>query len=82
MKNMFKVLDVKAMAQFNIVAIIITGICVAFAVNVLLTKGQQPDLERWKYMAIIIGVVIVSLFFLGSIASLIYFLRIKNKKGK
>ncbi|MDA3928389.1 MAG: hypothetical protein PF541_05480 [Prolixibacteraceae bacterium] len=80
MKNIFKIIDVKAMLQLNITSIIITGICVAFATSILLTKGQQPDLEHWKYVAIIIGLVIVSLLFVGSIASMVLFVVMKNKK--
>lgn len=82
MKNIFKILDVKAMMQFNIVSLIITGICLIFAINVFLTKGQQPELEHWKYVAIIIGLVVVSLMFIGTLVSLIYFFSVKNKQSK
>jgi heme/copper-type cytochrome/quinol oxidase subunit 2 len=81
MKNIFKILDIKAMLQLNVASIIITGICVAFATSIFITKGQQPELEHWKYVAIIIGLVIVSLLFIGSIATFILFVRMKNKKN-
>lgn len=80
LKNLFTVMDYKTMLQFNVVSIIITAICVIFAVNILLTKGQQPEIEEWKYIAIIIGVVIVSLMFIGSLVSMFLFIRMKNKK--
>lgn len=80
MKNLFKVVDIKTMLQLNVVSIIITAICAVFALNILLTKGQQPDLEKWKYNTIIIGLVIISLLFVGSIASLVLFVIMKNKK--
>lgn len=82
MKNFFNLLDVKTMWQLNVTSIIITAICEIFAINILLTKGQQPDIEHWKYIAIIIGLVVVSLLLVGSIASLVLFIVMKNKRKK
>lgn len=80
MKNIFSIMDAKTMFMVNTVAIVITGICVVFALFIFLTKGQAPDLEHWKYVAIILGLVVVSLLFLGSVAFLFYFISLKNKK--
>lgn len=80
MKGIFSIMDAKTMTRLNLVSMVITAICVVFALFVFLTKGQSPDIEHWKYVAIIIGLVLVSLLFLGSFASFIYFIRIKNRK--
>lgn len=79
MKNIFSVMDPKVMLQLNIVSIVITTICEFFVFGIFFTKGQAPDIEHWKYVAIVIGLVVISLLFLGSIASLILFIRMKNK---
>ncbi|MBN2805668.1 MAG: hypothetical protein JXR22_03340 [Prolixibacteraceae bacterium] len=81
MKSIFSIIDEKTMLKLNLVSIFITSICEVFVVYIFLTKGQAPDLIHWKYVAIIIGLVLVSLLFLGSVASLILFFRMKKKKN-
>lgn len=76
-------MDTKIMLQLNLIAIIITAICEVFAIFILRTKGMQPDLIHWKYVSIVIGLVIVSLLFLGSIASMVLFVIMKRgRKNK
>jgi len=82
MKNIFNIIDVKTMLQLNILSIIITAVCTIFSLYIFLTKGQKPDLEHWKYVAIVIGMVVVSLLFIGSVVSLIVFINIKNRRKK
>lgn len=72
-------MDGKTMLQLNVLSIFITAICEVFAIYILLTKGQQSDIVHWKYVAIIIGLVIVSLLFVGSIASMMLFFIMKKK---
>lgn len=78
-QSIFKQGNVKLLMQLNIVSIIIIAFCEAFVVFTFLTKGQNPEIERWKYLAIIVGLVIISGLFIGSIISLIAFFRMKNK---
>ena len=80
MKNPFAQMDIKTMLQLNAISIFITAICEAFAISIYLTKGMQPDLPHWKYVAIVIGLVVISLLFVGSIASMVVFIFMKNKK--
>ncbi|MFA9389403.1 MAG: hypothetical protein ACERKD_06330 [Prolixibacteraceae bacterium] len=80
MKSIFNIMDVKTMLQLNIVSILVTAICEVFALYIFLTKGQSPELEHWKYVAIVIGLVIISLLFIGSIVSLILFIITKNNR--
>lgn len=70
------------MLQLNILSIVITAVCFVFALYTFLTKGQSPDLEHWKYVAIVIGLVVISLLFIGSVASLILFINMKRKRRK
>lgn len=72
-------MNAKIMMQLNIVSIIITAISETFAIYILLTKGQQPDLEHWKFTAIVIGLVVVSLLFVGSLTSMVLFFIMKKK---
>jgi ABC-type polysaccharide/polyol phosphate export permease len=80
MKSIFSIIDEKTMLNLNLVSIFITTICEVFVIFIFMTKGQTPDLVHWKYVAIIIGLVVVSLLFLGSLASLFLFFRMKKKK--
>lgn len=80
MKNIFNIMDAKTMFRINLVSIFITAICAVFSLYVFLTKGQADDLEKWKYLIILSSLILLSLLFLGSLASLIVFLRIKNKR--
>lgn len=81
MKSIFSIIDEKTMLKLNLVSIFITTICEVFVISIFMTKGQNPDLIHWKYVAIIIGLVVVTLLFLGSVASLILFFRMKKKKN-
>ena len=81
MSNLFKLIDSKTVMMLNSISIFITAICEVFAIYMLLTKGQQPDLTHWKYVAIIIGVVIISLLLIGSIISMVLFINMKRKKN-
>ena len=80
MKNLFKIVDAKTMLRLNLVSIFITAICVVFSLFIFLTKGQASETEHWKSTVILIGLIVVALLFLGSVASLIFFIRIKNRK--
>lgn len=80
MKNPFASMDIKTMLQLNAISIFITAICEIFAISIFISKGLQPDIEHWKYVAIIIGLVVISLLFVGSIASMVLFVIMKNKK--
>lgn len=80
MKSIFSIIDEKTMLKLNLVSIFITTICEIFVIFIFLTKGQTPGLEHWKYVAIVIGLVLVSLLFLGSLLSLFLFFRMKKKK--
>lgn len=79
MNNLFKTIDPKTLGPINAGALFITTVCEIFALYVLFTKGQSEELPEWKGNAIIIGVVLVSLLFLFSVASMILFLHFKNK---
>lgn len=79
--NFFSIMDYKTMMHLNTVAIIITTICEIFAISMFLVKNQSPNLAHWKYVALIIGLVIVSFLFLGSIASMILFFRMRKKQN-
>lgn len=80
MRNFFSILDEKTMLNLNLVSVFITAVCEVFVINIFLTKGQNPELLYWKYVAIVIGLVVVSLMFLGSLISLFLFFRMKKKK--
>jgi len=79
MNNLFKTIDTKTLGAINASALAITSISEIFALYILFTKGQAPELPEWKTNAIIIGVVLVSLLFLFSVASMVLFLYYKNK---
>ncbi len=79
MNNLFKTIDPKTLGTINAIALFVTTICEIFALYILFTKSQSEALPEWKGNAIIIGVVLVSLLFLFSLASMILFLHFKNK---
>lgn len=81
MKNPFATMDIKLMLQLNAISIFVTAICEVFAISIFITKGMQVGIEHWKYVAIIIGLVVVSILFVGSIASMVLFVIMKNKKN-
>ncbi len=81
MKNIFSHLPANILLRINIFSVIITAICEIFVVYTLLTKGADPDLERWKFLAIIGGVIIVSVLFLTSAITLVYFVRKMKKEN-
>lgn len=79
MKNIYTLLDKKTLLQINAVSIFITAICELFSILLLVSKIKTGETEDWKFKAMIIGVVIVSILFVFSVASFIYFLKIKGK---
>lgn len=80
MKNPFQHLDVKTLYQLNITSLIITALCEVFVIYIYLTKATLPYIERWKYIAIVIGLVVVSLLFAGALASMVLFIIMRRKK--
>lgn len=65
--------DAKTLSRINISALLITALCEAFVLYTFFTKGQDPDLDPWKYKAIIAGLVLVSLLFLLSLIFIVLF---------
>jgi heme/copper-type cytochrome/quinol oxidase subunit 2 len=82
MGNLFTLLDKKTIFHLNIVSLIVTAICEAFAITMLLTKGQDANLENWKLKVMLFTVVIISILFILSLVSFVYFLRLKDEKKK
>jgi hypothetical protein len=80
MTNNFFLKNSKALFQLNLISIVITFFCEVFVIYTFVTKAFVEGLERWKYMALLIGLVIVSLLFIGSVAIFVYFLLMKKKK--
>lgn len=71
--KILKYIDAKTLNRINISALLITALCEAFVLYTFFTKGQEPDLEPWKYKAIIAGLVLVSLLFLLSLMFMVLF---------
>ncbi len=70
----------KILLQLNLISIVITFFCEIFVVYTFVSKAFVPGIEHWRYVALLIGLIVVSLLFVGSIALLIYFLLMKTKK--
>lgn len=66
----------------NIISVLITGLCVAFAQYMFRTKALVPDVERSKYFIFLGGLIIVSFLFLSSVVSLVWFIVIIAKRKK
>lgn len=77
-RNLFVGADIKTLLQLNIASIIITAFCEIFVIYTFISKGLQDGIVKWKFFLILMGLIIVSLLFLASIVSFIYFL---NKRG-
>jgi uncharacterized membrane protein len=78
-KNIFSNLDTKILVKLNVGALIVTFFCEAFIVFTFITKGQQNGLEQWKYYTIIGALVLVSLLFLASLVSFVFFVRLQRR---
>ncbi len=78
-RNLFIGADIKTLMKLNIGSIIITALCEIFVIYTFISKGLQGDVEKWKFILILVGLIIVSILFLASIASFIYFLSTNGK---
>ncbi|HPR32270.1 MAG TPA: hypothetical protein PLK12_09250 [Prolixibacteraceae bacterium] len=79
-RNLFETLPPEALLKLNSISLIITLLCEVFVVYTFLTKGQQDNLEPWKYAAILGGLILVSLLFAGSVLSFLFFLKARKKR--
>jgi len=82
MKSLFAHLDTKLMLRLNMVSIIITTACVIFALFMFISKAFQPEITSIKFTVLLMGLILVSLLFIGSLASMVYFIVMKNRKHK
>lgn len=82
MNNFFTQTNIKTLLQLNIVSIVIIAFCEVFAISVFTSKAFQEGIEKWKFITLLVGVIIISLLFVGSIISFIYFMKLKNRKNR
>ncbi len=66
-------LNRSSLLKINVISVIVIAFCEFFVVYTFLTKGMTESIEPWKFKIILIGMIIVSLLFLASIASFVYF---------
>jgi hypothetical protein len=82
MNNIFLSSNSKQLLMVNLVAVAVLFFCEIFVVSIFIQKGMAPDVVRWKYLAYLIGMIVVSIFFIVSIISMLFFLKMKNKQPK
>lgn len=80
MNGLFKHFDPKLLITLNRSALIVTGISEALVIYFFITKTAEPYIERWKYLALLAGLIVVSLLLLLEIGMFIYFLSMKSKQ--
>lgn len=80
MNGLFKHFDPKLLGTLNRSALIVTGISEALVIYFFITKTAEPYIERWKYLALLAGLIVVSLLLLLEIGMFIYFLSMKSKQ--
>lgn len=81
MANNFFTKNSKILLQLNMISIVIIFFCEIFVIYTFETKAFVEGIERWKYLTLLFGLIIVSVLFLSSVALFIYFLFIKRKRG-
>lgn len=82
MMSLFSRLDTKLMLRLNMISIFITTMCEIFVIFMFVSKAFRPDITSSKFIILLMGLILVSLLFIGSLASFVYFLMAKNKKDK
>lgn len=75
----FQYFNKKLLSRINLIALCLTSICEVFAIMTFKYKAFSPDLERWKYLALLFGLILVSLLFIISVLLFIYFLKSKKR---
>lgn len=76
--QIFRHSDKKLLLRLNSWALAITALCEVFVVFTFKQKAFTPDLVLWKFIALLAGLIIVSLLFILSIGFFIYFFRQRN----
>jgi heme/copper-type cytochrome/quinol oxidase subunit 2 len=82
LKKLFQYSDLKTMLRINALSVVITLFCEIFVVFVFLNKATLPEVSKAKFAIYLIGLIAVSLFFIVSVALLVYFMVEMRKQRK
>jgi hypothetical protein len=78
--NLYGNINKKALLKLNFISVVVIAFCELFVIYTFLTKGMSVGVEPWKYKITLIGLILVSLLFLSSLFSLVYFYYASRKQ--
>lgn len=79
-RNLYSNINKKALLKLNFISVVVIAFCELFVIYTFLTKGMEDGIEPWKYKITLIGLILVSLLFLSSLISLVYFYYASRKQ--
>jgi hypothetical protein len=80
MNSLFKHIDPRLLMRLNLGALVTTSISEALVIYFFIQKTSDPYIERWKYLTLLGGLILVSLLLLVVIGMFFYFLKIKQNQ--
>jgi hypothetical protein len=82
MSKFFQYTDMATLLKLNLGAMVVIAFCEVFVVFMFVQKGMAPEVVAWKYWAYLFGLVLISILFVGSIISMVIFMRMKRSKRR
>lgn len=82
MTTLFYQMKSNTMLWLNFGSTVVTALCVVFAVFMFKTKALVEGISHGKYVFFLVAVIFLSILFLFSLTTFIYFLIVKIKHNK
>ncbi|MBP7506889.1 MAG: hypothetical protein KA807_03640 [Prolixibacteraceae bacterium] len=79
-RNLFSTINKGTLLKLNLISIVVIAFCELFVLYTFFSKGMEEGIELWKYKIILIGLILVSLLFLASIISFVYYFYSSRKQ--